>query len=102
MILAADDRSCCWKVSKMLSWARYENKPAERTYRIKDAEIQIVSRPRNDAISSLAELTACGNSLVEQKLEDMWSAEEDAKAAVEHSKPHQNGGPTVALDLVGT
>ena len=44
----------------MLSWAGYENKPAERTYRIKDAEIQIVSRPRNDALSSLAELTACG------------------------------------------
>ena len=43
-----------------------------------------------------------GNSLVEQKLEDMWSAEEDAKAAVEHSEPHQNGDPTVALDLVGT
>lgn len=32
MILAANERSCCWKVSKMLSWAGYENKPAERTY----------------------------------------------------------------------
>lgn len=75
----------------MLSWAGYGNKPGLHLAH----GTTLVFAFRIISMWESAGRREAGRLLV-------WSAEEDAKAAVEHSKPHQNGDPTMVLVLVGT